>query len=251
MYKNYLFDLYGTLVDINTNEWKTYLWTKMAELYGFEGAEYTATELKKSYFEQVEAEKEFVKIKNPQFSNVDIKIEKVFENLLKIKGIEPPQGFGEYISKTFRAISTKYIKLYDGVEDLLVSLREAGKKIYLLTNAQRSFTAPELKLLGLEDKFDGIVISSDEYTCKPDKAFYNIILERYGLNPKETIMIGNDGTTDILGSYNAGLDSLYIYSNISPKADVDMELKSKFNVMNGNVKEIKKLIIKQNSSNNN
>ena len=40
MYKNYLFDLYGTLVDINTNEWKSYLWKKMAELYGFEGAFY-------------------------------------------------------------------------------------------------------------------------------------------------------------------------------------------------------------------
>lgn len=242
MYKNYLFDLYGTLVDINTNEWKTYLWTKMAELYGFEGAVYTASELKKSYFEQVEAEKERVKIKNPQFSDIDIKIERVFENLLKIKGIEPPQGFGEYTAKSFRVISTKYIKLYDGVEDLLDSLRCAGKKVYLLTNAQRSFTAPEIKMLGLEDKFDGIVISSDEYTCKPDKAFYNLILERYGLNPKETIMIGNDCTTDILGSYNAGLDSLYIHSNISP--DVTIELKSKFNVMDGDVKKIKELIIK-------
>lgn len=242
MYKNYLFDLYGTLVDINTNEWKTYLWTKMAELYGFEGAEYTAAELKKSYFEQVEAEKELIKVKNPQFSYIDIRIEKVFENLLKIKGIEPPQGFGEYTAKAFRVISTKYIKLYDGVEDLLDSLRRAGKKVYLLTNAQRSFTAPEIKMLGLEDKFDGIVISSDEYTCKPDKAFYNLILERYGLNPKETIMIGNDCNTDILGSYNAGLDSLYIHSNISP--EVTIELKSKFNVMDGDVKKIKELIIK-------
>lgn len=242
MYKNYLFDLYGTLVDINTNEWKTYLWTKMAELYGFEGAAYTATELKKSYFEQVEAEKELIRIKNPQFTNIDIRIERVFENLLKIKGREPSCGFGEYIAKVFRVISTKYIKLYDGVEDLLASLRYARKKVYLLTNAQRSFTVPEIKMLGLEDKFDGIVISSDEYTCKPDKAFYNLILKRYNLNPDETIMIGNDCTTDILGSYNAGLDSLYIHSNISP--EVTIELKSRFNVMDGDVKKIKELIIK-------
>ena len=103
MYKNYLFDLYGTLVDINTNEWKTYLWTKMAELYGFEGAEYTATELKKSYFEQVEAEKELVKIKNPQFSNVDIKIEKVFENLLKIpKGKNELKEIIKYIRENYK-----------------------------------------------------------------------------------------------------------------------------------------------------
>lgn len=242
MYKNYLFDLYGTLVDINTNEWKTYLWTKMAELYRFEGADYKPMELKKAYFEQVKKEKQLIEIENPDFTDVDIRIEKVFADLLRNKGIEPPVMFGEYTAKAFRVISTKYIKLYDGVEDLLDSLRRAGKRVYLLTNAQRWFTAPEIKMLGLEDKFDGIVISSDEYTCKPDKAFYNIILERYSLDPKETIMIGNDCRTDILGSYNAGLDSLYIHTNISP--DVTVELKSKFTVMDGDVKKIKGLIIK-------
>jgi len=240
MYKNYLFDLYGTLVDINTNEHKTYLWKKMAELYGFEGADYKPKELKKAYFEQVEKEKQAVRIKYPQFANVDIRVEKVFEHLLRVKGVKPPEHFGEYTAKTFRVISTKYIKLYDGVTDLLDSLKTAGKSVYLLTNAQRWFTAPEIKMLGLEDKFDGIVISSDEYTCKPDKAFYNIILKRYNLNPKETIMIGNDCKADISGAYNAGIDSLYIHSNISP--EITMELKSRFSVMDGDFKKIKGLI---------
>ena len=242
MYKNYLFDLYGTLVDVNTNEWKTYLWTKMAELYNFEGANYKPMELKKAYFKQVEEEKKLVQAENPTFTNIDIRIEKVFADLLRNKGIEPPVMFGEYTAKAFRVISTKYIKLYDGVEDLLDSLRKAGKKVYLLTNAQRWFTAPEIKMLGLEDKFDGIVISSDEYTCKPDKAFYNIILQRYNLDPKETIMIGNDCKTDILGSYNAGLDSLYIHTNISP--EVSIPLKSKFDINGFDADKIKKLIIK-------
>ena len=30
MFKNYIFDLYGTLVDINTDEWSDDLWEKMA-----------------------------------------------------------------------------------------------------------------------------------------------------------------------------------------------------------------------------
>lgn len=29
-YQNYIFDLYGTLVDIRTNERKAYLWQKMS-----------------------------------------------------------------------------------------------------------------------------------------------------------------------------------------------------------------------------
>lgn len=243
MYKNYIFDLYGTLVDINTNEYKNYLWEKMVEIYGFEGANYTTKELKKAYFEQVEIEKENVKRLHPEFTNIDIQIEKVFENLLKIKGIEPPKNFSEYSAKMFRAISTKYIKLYDGVIELLQLLKSKNKRVYLLTNAQRGFTAPEIKMLGIEKYFDGIIISSDEYTCKPDKYFYNVLFERYGVKPEESIMIGNDCHSDIMGAYGVGMDSLYIHTNISP--DVDIELKSKFNIMDGDIKKIKDLIIIQ------
>ena len=37
----------------------------------------------------------------------------------------------------FRILSTDYIKLYDGVKDLLEALKKKGKKIYLLSNAQQ------------------------------------------------------------------------------------------------------------------
>ena len=50
---------------------------------------------------------------------------------IRNKGIEPPVMFGEYTAKAFRIISTKYIKLYDGVEDLLDSLRKAGKNAFI------------------------------------------------------------------------------------------------------------------------
>ena len=49
MYKNYIFDLYGTLIDIKTNENKPYLWQKVADFYRFHGADYTPQELKKEY----------------------------------------------------------------------------------------------------------------------------------------------------------------------------------------------------------
>ena len=242
MYQNYLFDLYGTLVDINTNEYKTYLWQKMAELYVFEGADYSPMELKKAYYTLVQEEKQNVHQKYPQFEHIDIRIDSVFHKLFTKKGIQPTPFSEELMAKVFRAISTKYIRLYDGAEELLDLLHEKGKKVYLLTNAQRYFTVPELQMLGIYDKFDGIVISSDEYTCKPDSAFYRIMLERYSLNPSKTIMIGNDCITDIEGAYRTGLDSLYIHSNISP--EITTELKSKFSVMDGDVKKIKNLIIR-------
>lgn len=49
MYNNYIFDLYGTLIDINTDEWNDDLWKKIAILYAYKGAHYTYDELNEEY----------------------------------------------------------------------------------------------------------------------------------------------------------------------------------------------------------
>ena len=48
---------------------------------------------------------------------------------------------------------------------MLLAIRAAGKRVWLLSNAQRVFTGPELQKLGIDDCFNGIYISSD-YDCK-------------------------------------------------------------------------------------
>ena len=63
MYNNYIFDLYGTLIDINTDEWNDDLWKKIAILYAYKGAHYTYDELNEEYDRLVQAEKKTV-IKN-------------------------------------------------------------------------------------------------------------------------------------------------------------------------------------------
>ena len=45
MYDNYVFDLYGTLVDIWTEEEKASVWKKLALFYGYHKALYTPGEL--------------------------------------------------------------------------------------------------------------------------------------------------------------------------------------------------------------
>ena len=60
MYNNYIFDLYGTLIDINTDEWNDDLWKKIAILYAYKGAHYTYDELNEEYDRLVQAEKKAV-----------------------------------------------------------------------------------------------------------------------------------------------------------------------------------------------
>ena len=96
-------------------------------------------------------------------------------------------------------------------------MRDHGRKVYLLSNAQTIFTRPELRALGLEELFDGTLLSAEAGRKKPDSLFYRALLDKYGLDPEETIMVGNDDVADCHGAAAAGLDSLYIYTEQSPK----------------------------------
>ena len=57
MYQNYIFDLYGTLVDIRTDEWQAQLWKKLQILYGYHGASYAYQEIKQAYGRLIDKEK--------------------------------------------------------------------------------------------------------------------------------------------------------------------------------------------------
>lgn len=241
MYKNYVFDLYGTLIDINTDEWCDDLWNKMAIFYGYQGAHYTYKELNEEYGKLVEKEKKAVSRRHKDYSVIDIKIEKVFKKLYMQKGVKATKAQVLKTAEVFRCYSTKYIKLYDGVIDLLDTLKSKGKKIYLLSNAQRTFTENELNMLDLTKYFDGICISSDEECSKPDTNYFRILFERYNLDKSESIMIGNDFRSDIGGAADFGIDSLYIHQSISP--EIDGELRSTYTVMDGDVYKIKKQVV--------
>ena len=91
---------------------------------------------------------------------------------------------------------------------MLLAIRAAGKRVWLLSNAQRVFTGPEHQKLGIDDCFNGIYISSDYRCRKPDKRFFRALLEEQRLDPNRCLMIGNDLHTDIGGAKAAGLDTL-------------------------------------------
>lgn len=242
MYNNYIFDLYGTLIDINTDEWNDDLWKKIAILYAYKGAHYTYDELNEEYDRLVQAEKRLFSRNLPTQKLLTLKLKRFSVSFSHRKALRLQKAEVLFIAEAFRCYSTKYIKLYDGVLDLLDTLKAKGKKVYLLSNAQRSFTENELKMFDLTKYFDGICISSDEECSKPDEKYFKTLFDRYGLEKSESIMIGNDYISDIGGAADFGIDSLYIHQSISP--EIDSELRSTYKVMDGDVFKIKKLIVK-------
>jgi putative hydrolase of the HAD superfamily len=212
-----LFDLYGTLVDIHTDEQKDELWQKLALFYSFEKALYSPQELKEAYSSLIaQMEEKLSKDNDEHESHPEIQIEEVFSALYTNKGIACSSEMARLTAKFFRVLSMDYIKLYPGVHELLDFLNEKGVPVYLLSNAQAIFTSSECESLDLPRHFTKMYYSSDYKTKKPAKEFYEIALRENQIDPKQAIMIGNDGSADIQGAKACGLHTFYIHSNISP-----------------------------------
>lgn len=213
-YTDLVFDLYGTLVDIHTEE-RTDTWERTAIYYGFYGAHYTGEELKDAFEAHMKQRKAAAGESYECFP--DLPCEVAFAQLFRDKGItEGADELGFSAAQVFRLLSTEYIRLYDGVLESLSTLREKGYRLWLLSNAQRVFTAYELRHLGLDNQFDDIYISSDYGCRKPDVRFFNALLNDHKLDVSKCLMIGNDRNTDIAGAKAVGMDTLYMHTNITP-----------------------------------
>lgn len=207
-YKNYIFDLYGTLVDIHTDEGDLKLWRKMVSYYKKHGAVYTPAKMRKAYEELV---------KEAQKEADEILIEPVFEKMFTMQNVTVDNEIIIEACHLFRETSTEYIRLYPWTVPMLEKLKKEGRKVVLLSNAQRVFTAPELQKLDIEKYFDRIFISSDKGVKKPNTAFFNAMLTECGFEKEDCLMVGNDEICDIGGAHKAGIHGFYIHTKISPE----------------------------------
>ena len=213
-YTDLIFDLYGTLVDIHTEE-NALVWEKTSLFFGYYGAHYTPEELYAAFSRAMSARQ--AKEGQNYECFPDIPFEEVMAELFRDKGIEKDaDDLGIQAAQLFRISSTEYVKLYPHVLEALESFREKGCRLWLLSNAQRIFTAYELRHLGLGEQFDKIYISSDYRCRKPDGRFFRALLEGEKLDGARCLMIGNDRETDIAGAKAAGLATLYLHTNLTP-----------------------------------
>lgn len=221
VYQTCIFDLYGTLVDIHTEENKIELWEKLALFLSYYGVSYHAVELREVYLKivkEMQKGKEFLRNDGHE-AYPEIQIEQVFFRIFQEKQIEIDRIMAVYIGQFFRVLSTDYIRLYRGAKELLEQLKKEGKHLYLLSNAQRIFAIYEMKALGIDSYFEGVLISSDFAYKKPDSRFFESLIGKYKIEKDTAIMIGNDGICDIAGAKKVGLHTLYVHSNISPKEE--------------------------------
>lgn len=157
-----------------------------------------------------------------------------FYAALNIQSGDPVKFNREYLS----ALSTKNI-LFDYALTLVKNLKNAGMRIFLITNGVTSVQDGRISASPIKDYLDGVFISEQLGVCKPEKLFFDLIAKRIeNYDKKRTIVIGDSLTSDIRGAINAGLDSIWLNLKNAPypkNMNITFEAKS--------LKEVEKILL--------
>ena len=124
------------------------------------------------------------------------------------------EWFSDYYSQNHE----KEIRFYDGIENLLTTLKLDGYKLAVATNAYRISAIESLKHLNIYEKFDVIACADDVPRAKPHPDMLYFILDKLKLTRDEAIFVG-DGERDLLASQNAKIDYLMVNWGFSDYSD--------------------------------
>jgi putative hydrolase of the HAD superfamily len=208
--KGILFDLYGTLIDIETDESLEEIYRGIAHYLTYHGVYLHRWEVRDRYYDIMKQQKEERGEKYPE-----IDVEAIWNNFLGQEGVGEPlarRKLATVLAQIYRAISRKRLQLYPDVLRVLDQLRPLYR-MALISDAQPCFALPEMKAVGLDGYFDPIIISAYYGFRKPDTRLIAKALDAMKLGPAEVICVGNDMYRDIYGARQLGIKNIFVDSN--------------------------------------
>lgn len=117
-------------------------------------------------------------------------------------------------------VHDELIREYEGVEEALAGLKEAGKRLALVTSKSAYTTEMAFRAVGLHRYFDVIVTADDTTEHKPRPTPILLALERLGAGPEGAIYVG-DSPFDVEAGRAAGTATAAVTWGIFPRADLE------------------------------
>lgn len=204
MYEMIFFDFYGTIV----KEDDDYIQKVISHII-----DNTKTIIKKEEILSL-WNHEFKRLMNASNENnflsikeIEIKCIKMISNKVKSKiNIEEK---AEIIFNCWRKPEPK-----TGIKDLLLNLK---CKYFIVSNTDDDEIHQAIKYLKINPY--AIITSEETKSYKPDHRIFDIALEKSKISPEKILFIGDSYFSDIYGSHNVGIDSLWLNWRNSKKKE--------------------------------
>ena len=202
-----IFDYYNTLIDIKTDEDKSEVFRFLSLYLQYYGLHMNEQTLKAALDHE---KKRYLKTKDEAYPEVDLEV--VFSNILEKEGINNPFG-AESCCKLFRLLSRERFQLFPDSIPVLKEIKRSGYAMAVVSDAQKVFCLEEGEMLGLNQYFDHIVLSTQFGFRKPDRRLFAIACDLLDVAPDRAVYIGDDPKKDIKGAQQAGMSAILVNRN--------------------------------------
>ena len=171
MIKALFFDLYGTLIDIRTDENDLWVYETLSRYLSYHSVDIRPEELKKVYFGEIEQS-----LRQSRQMYPEIDVYKIFFKIMyKYGNRRYSKSIVVDIAMLFRSLTMRQFGVFARLYDALASINEKYKT-GLISDAQWVFTEPEIAMLGLDRFFKFSILSSRFGFKKPDTRLFTMAL---------------------------------------------------------------------------
>ena len=134
--------------------------------------------------------------------------------LFSVATAELQQKFPEYSDK-IALYYGRWEEMLDGeiigTVEIFRRLKSAGMPLYALSNWSHEAFPVAYNRYGFMKEFDGLVVSGYEKLLKPDHAIYRVLMDRYSINPAESVYI-DDNKPNAIAATELGFNAIHFSS---------------------------------------
>ncbi len=201
MINTVLFDLYRTLIDIQTDEHDPFVYEALSRYLSYHLVRVDADRLRTVFFGEIER-----MLRESCEPHPEIDVYRIFGTIMERFGTGGDYG-REIVRDTarlYRSLTMRRFGLFPQVPETLSALKESYR-LGLVSDAQWVYADPEMAMLDLDRFFEVTVISSRLGFKKPDPRMFRIALERLHTEPGQAVYVGDNPDRDLRGAKAAGM----------------------------------------------
>ena len=210
-----LFDVNGTLIDIETDEDLEEIYRAIGHFLTYQGISLHRWEVHDLYFQIVQQQRAGSGEKFAEWDAVE-----VWREFLRNKASDYTRSLPSakqeqlplFLAELHRGIARNRLRLYPQVRETLDQLR-SHYRMGVVSDAQSAYAVAELYAVGLLNYFNPIIVSGDYGYRKPDPRLFQKALDALQVRPEQALFLGNDLYHDISGAQQVGMKAIFLSSD--------------------------------------
>ncbi len=214
-----LFDVNGTLIDIETDEDREEIYRAISNFLSYHGINLPWREARTQYYKVMKKQLQSSPQTHPEYDVVEVwsEILGLYQSPTQIPlRFEKPSQLPLIVAELQRGISRIRFQLYPQVKEVLEQLSR-HYRLGIVSDGQSAYATAELQALGLGNYFTSIVVSGDFGYRKPDPRLFKKALEVMKVSPEQTIYTGNDMYRDVFGAKQVGIKTVFFQTQFGTK----------------------------------